>query len=79
MSQYEQELKAAQSAITLQYKNAQNIIDDIQNKENSHIVDQIYFKDQSQLQLFRRVIIQIFKHKNYEIKSIKLSFFFCFF
>ena len=88
MSQFEDYLQAAKSAIThlfspllaLEFEHVidegeydeETLVDDIEDEDDSNIVDGLHFINESQLKLFQTLIIQIFKHHNHDLTTFKL-------
>lgn len=54
-----------------EYTDGESVIDDIEDGEDSNIADSLKINDQTQLNLFCKVILQIFQDHNYDVSSFK--------
>ena len=73
---YSSEIASQFESLTIerQYTNAQQIIQDIVNKQDKDILDRLHINDQTQFKTFQQLIIQIFQNHNHNIQSLKLLF-----
>ena len=87
MTQFEEDLAAAKFAISQIFSSRlalefmyvieegeydeNTLIDDIQDENDSNIIDGLININTKQLEIFPQLIIEIFKHHNHDISSLK--------